>query len=60
MDKLLLNVKEVAALCSMSVRNIYRLTDEGRMPKPVRIGGAVRWRRVDIEKWVEGGCKSEN
>ncbi len=56
LDKLLLSVKEMAAILSMSTRNIYRLSDEGRMPKPVRIGGSTRWRRADIEKWVADGC----
>ena len=37
---LLLNVREVARLCGCSPRTIYRLSDGGKMPRPVKIG---RW-----------------
>jgi len=54
--KLLLDAKDVARLLSVSVRTVWTLRDMGRLPAPVRIGRCVRWRRQDIEKWVERGC----
>lgn len=53
-----MDVKTVAGLLDCSERHIYRLSDGGRMPKPVRIGVLVRWRRTDIEAWLDAGCPS--
>jgi excisionase family DNA binding protein len=54
----LLDVQQVADLLNCSTRHVYRLADAGRMPAPVRLGALVRWRRVDIEDWLAGGCRS--
>jgi len=54
----LLDVRAVAAMVGCSSRNIYRLSDGGRMPRPVKIGRLVRWRRTDIEAWIAAGCPS--
>lgn len=32
---------------------IYRQMDEGRFPKPVRIGGRNYWRADVLSEWVE-------
>jgi len=55
---LLLDVQAVAVMVGCSSRNIYRLSDGGRMPRPVRIGRLVRWRTADIEAWIAAGCPS--
>jgi excisionase family DNA binding protein len=53
----LLDVQAVAQLLACSTRHVYRLSDGGRMPPPVRLGTLVRWRREAIEEWITGGCK---
>jgi excisionase family DNA binding protein len=53
----LLDVQAVARLLACSPRHVYRLSDAGRMPPPVRLGALVRWRRQDIDAWLAGGCK---
>jgi excisionase family DNA binding protein len=53
----LLDVRAVAVLLGCSPRHVYRLSDAGRMPLPVRIGALVRWRRQSIDEWIAGGCK---
>jgi excisionase family DNA binding protein len=53
----LLDVRAVAKLLDCSPRHVYRLSDGGSMPSPVRLGALVRWRRQDIETWLAGGCK---
>ena len=53
----LLDVRSVTAMLGCSSRHIYRLSDAGRMPPPVRIGALVRWRRSDIDAWLGEGCK---
>ena len=53
----LLDVRAVAALLGCSARHVYRLADAGRMPSPVRIGALVRWRRAEVQEWIDGGCR---
>ena len=52
----LLTVHEVADLLHCSARTVYRLADSGRMPRPVRLGALVRWRRATINDWIDAGC----
>ena len=52
----LLDVKAVAQLLTCSVRHVYRLVDDGKMPRPVKLGALVRWRREDLLNWLAGGC----
>lgn len=54
----LLDVGEVAAKLHVSKRTVYRLSDAGRMPRPVRLGSLVRWGRQAIDEWVASGCPS--
>jgi excisionase family DNA binding protein len=53
----LLDVRAVAALLDCSPRHVYRMSDAGRMPAPVRLGALVRWRRQDLDAWQAGGCR---
>lgn len=52
----LLSVREVAALLNCSPRSVYRLSDAGRMPAPVKLGALVRWDPAAIDEWVSAGC----
>jgi len=52
----LLPVPDVAELCGIAPETVRRLTDRGAMPKPVRLGRAVRYRLADIETWIADGC----
>ncbi len=52
----LLDIEELSAELGCSKRHIYRLVQLGRMPKPVRLGALVRFRRVEIAAWLAQGC----
>lgn len=52
----LLDVVTVAELCGCSARTVRRLADAGRMPRPLRLGSLVRWRRAELEAWIGAGC----
>ncbi len=52
----LLDVRGVAQLCCCSTRTVYRLADAGRLPRPVKLGALVRWRRAEIDDWLADGC----
>ena len=49
---LLLSVEEVAALLGCSPSHVWRLHASGKVPKPVKLGRLVRWRRAEIAAWV--------
>ena len=46
----------LASLLGLSLRTIRRLDYAGKLPRPVRIGGAVRWRVGEIVEWLDAGC----
>ena len=58
MEDYLVDVNGVAELLSCSSRHVFRLTEAGKMPKPVRLGSLVRWSQVSIQSWIEAGCPS--
>ena len=52
----LLDAVKLAALLSISPRTLYRLKLRGHLPPPIRLGGSIRWRLSDIERWIAAGC----
>ena len=52
----LLDAKAVAKLLGVSARTVWRLSDGGRMPRPVRLGSLVRWKSDEIDDWISAGC----
>ncbi|WP_367180509.1 helix-turn-helix transcriptional regulator [uncultured Ruegeria sp.] len=56
--KKFLSVREVADLFSCGVSTVWRLSKNGHMPAPMKIGGMARWRATDIQKWVDDHAHS--
>ena len=54
----LLDVGTVAEMLDCSQRHVYRLSDAGRMPPPVKLGSLVRWSAAAIREWITQGCPS--
>ena len=54
----LLDVAAVAELLGCRPRHVYRLSDSGRMPAPLKLGSLVRWSATSIREWVDAGCPS--
>lgn len=52
----LIDVKEVATILKASSRTIYRLSDKGKMPRPVKLGALARWRVDELSDWINSGC----
>ncbi len=52
MTKLLLTFREAADSVPMSECKIKKMVAEDRFPKPVRIGGNIRFRMSDLEQWT--------
>lgn len=50
---MLLSDVEVATLMSVSRNTVWRWADRlAGFPQPVRIGGATRWRKSDLDKYI--------
>jgi excisionase family DNA binding protein len=54
----LLDVRAVAAMLGCSARHIHRLHDAGDMPRAVRLGRLLRWRRAELLAYITAGCPS--
>ncbi|MFX1562892.1 MAG: helix-turn-helix transcriptional regulator [Promethearchaeota archaeon] len=52
----LLSAKMLGDMLSLSKRQIFRLNSCGKIPAPVRINGAVRWKLSDIELFLQWNC----
>lgn len=52
----LLNIRQVADLLGCSTRKVYSLVDSRMMPRPIRLGGSIRWDSTSIEQWITDGC----
>ena len=52
----LLTAKQLGLMLALSKRQIFRLNSCGKLPRPVRIGGAVRWKLSDISRWQDLNC----
>jgi predicted DNA-binding transcriptional regulator AlpA len=59
-EPLLVSIDDVAQLTGLGVATLYRYRAAGKLPAPIRLSaGAVRWRRSDIELWIELDCPSQ-
>ena len=56
----LLTTRQVSEMLNVGQRSVWRWSHSGRMPAPVRIGNAVRFRRAEIVDWLEAGCPRVN
>lgn len=50
----LMRAPEVATLLAISRPMVYKMTTAGQLPKPVKMGTVLRWRRRDIEAVAAG------
>lgn len=50
----LLTVAEVAAMLTISKREVWRRADSGELPRPIRLGARTRrWPQDEIEAVIE-------
>ena len=52
----MIDAKGLAAMLSLSKRQVFRLNSCGKIPAPVRIGGAVRRPAEEISVWLKAGA----
>lgn len=59
-QSMLITARDAWALCGLSRAAWYKANAAGKVPRPVKIGGATRWRRDELVRWIEAGCPSRN
>lgn len=52
---LLIDIKAAAKLLDLSERTIWGMANNGRMPKPIKIGRLTRWSLEELRAWVLAG-----
>ena len=53
-DVAVINVREVAELLGVNVRTIWRLSQRGEIPAPIRLGSRIlRWRLADLREHLD-------
>ena len=55
-DGELIDVSRIARLLDVSTRTVWRMVRRGELHGPFKVGGGTRWRRVDIDRWLDEGC----
>lgn len=55
-ESLLLTAERMAKLLDISKRTLWRLRSAGKLPRPVALGGSVRWKAEEVRRWIDGGC----
>lgn len=48
----ILTIQELAVYLRLNEKTAYRLASDGKLPG-FKVGGSWRFKRVDIEKWIE-------
>ena len=55
-DCLAISAMNLARLLQISLRHLRRLDETGKIPRPIRLGGSVRWRSNEITSWLAAGA----
>jgi predicted DNA-binding transcriptional regulator AlpA len=53
---LAISARDLAGMLDVSLRQVWRLNSAGKLPRPIRLGGSVRWGRQEIMDWFAAGC----
>jgi predicted DNA-binding transcriptional regulator AlpA len=55
---LVVDARRLADMLSLALRTVRSMDAAGKLPKPIRIGGSVRWPIAEIEDWLAAGAPS--
>ena len=51
-QELMWTVTQVAEALHLSERSVWRMAATGQLPRPIRIGRAVRWSAASLRRWL--------
>lgn len=54
----LMTKTDIAELLERTVRTVYRLQRQGKLPGSVNIGSQRVWSRKEVTHWIDSGCPS--
>lgn len=52
-DAEMISASELADSLGVTTRTVHRWTCDGKLPKPLKVGGIRRWRRSTIALWQQ-------
>ena len=52
-DDPLIDMHFITAYTNMTDKWFYKLIKEGRFPKPTKFGRSSRWRKSEVEAWLQ-------
>lgn len=52
----LIDIPWLAHMLSLSAKTVRRMVNAGEIPKTIRLGRQIRWRRSDMFSWIADGC----
>lgn len=55
-ESFLMTAEQAWRMCNLSKSAWYKARASNRIPAPVKIGGALRWRRDELKRWIAAGC----
>jgi predicted DNA-binding transcriptional regulator AlpA len=55
-NPLALAAADVAKMLGISERHLWALNSSGRLPRPLRLGRAVRWPVEELREWLAAGA----
>jgi prophage regulatory protein len=58
-EALAISARDLKEMLNVSLRQVWRLNCAGKLPKPIRLGGSVRWNREEVQRWFEAGCPDQ-
>ena len=56
MQSILLNTKDAASLCGVTLKRWRTWNSLGKIPAPLRIGNSFFWKRDELVDWIDEGC----
>ncbi len=52
-----IDATEFASILNVHPRTLRRWAELGKVPKPLRVGTTLRWRRSIVELWMKEGAR---
>jgi prophage regulatory protein len=59
-EALAISARDLKEMLNVSLRQVWRLNAAGKLPKPIRLGGSVRWNRQEVQDWFTAGCPARS
>ena len=53
LDEPLVDMKFITKFTGLTDKWFYKLIQEGRFPKPIKLGRSSRWQKSKVEAWLQ-------